>query len=61
MRLLLKLDGVKAEGKSRAGALMFADYGICCIHEFDNMDIKNQVSDHQFLISTTTEFSCTVL
>ncbi|CAN7083499.1 unnamed protein product [Brassica oleracea var. botrytis] len=61
MRLLLKFNGIKAEGKSRAGALMFADYGICCVHVFDDMDIKNQVSDHQFLISTEDEFSWTVL
>ncbi|WZZ64441.1 hypothetical protein YC2023_075811 [Brassica napus] len=93
MRLLLKFNGIKAEGKSRsssaagliatvdkepeigefcndkwflamknlqAGALMFADYGICCVHVFDDMDIKNQVSDHQFLISTEDEFSWTM-
>ncbi|KAL0743647.1 hypothetical protein Bca4012_085160 [Brassica carinata] len=41
--------------------MFFSSYnGICCVHEFDDMDIKNQVSNHQFLISTEDEFSWTV-
>lgn len=42
------------EVTTKAG--VFADNGICCVHEFDDMDIKNQVTDHQFLISTENEF-----